>query len=291
MKDYNIYIHSKNRDPTQKSYDFTIYFKNQITCNKDQYLQVNVMSFYMMNTMYNISNSLNNYHFEIEKINIQTNESQIVSYNIPYGNYSVYSLRDTLNSLLSGDISLSYNNYTNTYTFTKLNNNFRYYIKNIQCNKALNIHENTEIVSGIQTDFINLIEYQQILIKTDLIYDDLNQDNLFYRADDLLNISSILFWTHRQNIQPFSTITYENNDAGDSFSYNLVNTNLNAINFKVYNEEDELISDCPDWFIHLRFRVIDRPKSYDFSNAFERIFKLLNDIKFVLTNIFLNKKI
>ena len=287
MKDYSIYIHSKNRDPNQKSYDFTMYFKNQITCSKDQYIQVNVMSFYMMNTMYNISNTLNNSSFQIQVDDLIANTSSVNTYNIPYGNYSVYTLRDVLNTLLVNiNISVAYNFHTNTYTFTKTNDALIYTIKNIKCDKALNIPDNTVLINGYQTGFINLVEYQQILVKTDLIYDDLNQDNLFYKADDLMNISSILFWTHRQNTQPFSTITYENNDAGDSFSYNLVNTNLSNINLKVYNEDDQLITDCPDWFIHLRFRIIDRPKVYDFKSAFDKLFSLLVDIKYLLGRIF-----
>jgi hypothetical protein len=237
--------------------------------------------------MYNISNTLNNSSFQIQVDDLIANTSSVNTYNIPYGNYSVYTLRDVLNTLLVNiNISVAYNFHTNTYTFTKTNDALIYTIKNIKCDKALNIPDNTVLINGYQTGFINLVEYQQILVKTDLIYDDLNQDNLFYKADDLMNISSILFWTHRQNTQPFSTITYENNDAGDSFSYNLVNTNLSNINLKVYNEDDQLITDCPDWFIHLRFRIIDRPKVYDFKSAFDKLFSLLVDIKYLLGRIF-----
>lgn len=287
MSDYNLYIHSKNRNEYESPYNFSLYLQNPIICNENEAIRVDVMSFYMINTMYNISSLLNNYTFQIDNIDlsVQPNTTTTSTYTIPFGNYSVLQLRDTLNNLLSGKISVSYNYQSNTYTLTKTNNNFKYFIKNIKCSKALNISNNTEITTlGVQTNYINLVEYQQVIIKSDLIYQDLNQDNIFYLQDDKFNLSQILFWCNKQDIEPFKCITYQNIDGGDSFSYNIQNTNITKINFQIMNENDKLIQDCPDWFLHIKFHIYKK-NNIDYGKISNIIINLLNDIKYITTRM------
>ena len=289
MSDYNLYIHSKYRNNTEKPYDFSLYLQNPIICKPEQAIRVDVMSFYMINTMYNVSSLLNNYTFQIDNVDlsVQPNTTTTSTYNIPFGNYSVLQLRDTLNNLLSGKISISYNYQSNTYTFTKTNNNFNYFIKNITCSKALNIPNNTQITSqGITSGYINLVEYQQIIIKSDLIYEDLNQDNIVYLQDDKFNISQILVWLNKQDVEPFKCISYQNEDGGNSFSYNIRNTNIRKINFKIMNENDRLIEDCPDWFMHIKFHIYKKD-DIDYNKVFSSIINILNDIKFAITRLLL----
>ena len=287
MTDYNLYIHSKNRNLNEKSYNFSLYLKNPIICREDEAIRVDVMSFYMMNTMYNISTLLNNYTFDIENIDlsVQPNTSTTSTYTIPFGNYSVLQLRDTLNNLLAGKVSVSYNYQSNTYTLIKTNSNFRYYIKNIKCSKALNITDNTEITSqGIQTNYINLVEYQQIIIKSDLIYQDLNQDNIVFVQDDIFNLSQILFWCNKQDVEPFKCISYQNEDGGNSFSYNISNTNISKITFQIMNENNMLIEDCPEWFLHVKFHIYKK-SIMDYDKLFNTMIGLLRDIKFAITRL------
>lgn len=287
MSDYNLYIHSKNRNETEKPYNFSLYLQNPIICNDNEAIRVDVMSFFMINTMYNISSLLNNYTFQIDNIDlsVQPNTTTTSTYTIPYGNYSVLQLRDTLNNLLSGKVSVSYNYQSNTYTLIKTNTNFKYFIKNITCNKALNIPNNIEITSeGIQTSYINLVEYQQVIIKSDLIYQDLNQDNIIYLQDDKFNLSQILFWVNKQDVEPFKCITYQNIDGGDSFSYNIQNKNITKINFQITNENDKLIEDCPDWFLHVKFHIYKK-NNIDYDKITNMIMNLLNDIKYIMTRM------
>jgi hypothetical protein len=287
MSDYNLYIHSKNRNESEKSYNFSLYLQNPIICNDNEAIRVDVMNFFMINTMYNISSLLNNYTFQIDNVDLSVlpNTTTTSTYSIPFGNYSVLQFRDTLNNLLSGKISVSYNYQSNTYTLTKTNNNFNYFIKNIKCGKALNLSDNTEItLQGITTNYINLVEYQQIIIKSDLIYEDLNQDNIVYLQDDKFNLSQILFWCNKQDIEPFKCITYTNIDAGDSFSYNIRNTNISKISFKIMNENDILIKDCPEWFLHLKFHIYKKNNT-DYDKIFNIIINLLNDIKYIMTRL------
>lgn len=287
MSDYNLYIHSKNRSENEKPYNFSLYLQNPIICKDNEAIRVDVMSFFMMNTMYNISSLLNNYTFQIDNVDlsVQPNTTTTSTYTIPFGNYSVLQLRDTLNNLLSGKISVSYNYQSNTYTLMKTNTNFNYFIKNIKCSKALNIPDNTQITTqGITTGYINLVEYQQIIIKSDLIYEDLNQDNIVFLQDDKFNISQILFWCNKQDVEPFKSITYQNIDGGDSFSYNIRNTNITKINFQIMNENNKLLEDCPEWFLHVRFHIYKK-NTVDYDKMFNIIINLLNDIKFAMTRM------
>jgi len=285
--DYNLYIHSKNRNESEKPYNFSLFLQNPIICNNDEAIRVDVMSFFMMNTMYNISSILNNSTFDIENVDlsVEPNTYSTSTYNIPYGNYSVLQLRDTLNNLLAGKINITYNYQSNTYTLVNTNSNFKYIIKNIRCAKALNIPNNTEItLAGVRTNYINLVEYQQIIIKSDLIYQDLNQDNIVYLQDDKFNLSQILFWCNKQDVEPFKSICYQNVDAGDSFAYNIINTNISKINFQIMNENNSIIEDCPEWFMHIKFHI-HKKNIIDYDKLINIIINLLNDIKFTITRL------
>ena len=54
-KKFNIYINSKNRDVNENIYDFNIYLKNQIFAGKNEGMNINVMNFSMLNSMYNVN--------------------------------------------------------------------------------------------------------------------------------------------------------------------------------------------------------------------------------------------
>ena len=90
------------------------------------------MSFFMLNSMYNVSSIIGNNTFILEKRNLLTDaveSSQTMT--IPDGNYSVLTFRDLLNTLLANTISVVYNYGQNTYTFTDLtdvNEEYKYHI-------------------------------------------------------------------------------------------------------------------------------------------------------------------
>ena len=93
-----------------------MYFNNdEIHVNPNEGVNINVVSFSLLNSMSNVNQYTGNNSFIlIEKGSTNT------TITIPYGNYSVYSLMDKLNELLSGKIKISYNIATNTYTYTNL---------------------------------------------------------------------------------------------------------------------------------------------------------------------------
>jgi len=289
---YNLYINSKNRGISEKTYDFNIRLQNQITINKNQYINIDVCSFYMINSMYNISSIIGNNTFDIEVRNVTTNALISTIYKtIPDGNYNVSTLKNMLNSLLLNIIEISYNSAQNTYNFKKLDAGFKYILKNINCTKLIGL-ANTPIeitTIPITSTYLNMVDYQQIIIKTDLEYMNLNQDNITSDNDNNLNVSQILLFVNKQDVEPFKSIQYRNEDGGDTFSYNLINQNINKINFKVLNENGKIIKDCPDWLIHLKLTISDKHQSTYYELMNQMISKL-SDIHYVLLNMLFQKK-
>lgn len=287
-KTYNLFINSRNRQDDESSSSFTLQLRNQIEVENSQYFNVNVMSFSMINSMYNVASHLQNNTFDIEKTDDTT--TTVIPVTIPDGNYSVLTLRDLLNTLLDGFISVTYNYAQNSYTFKKTDASFDYYFKNIKASKILGLYADTEITTeGVTSKYVNMKDYQQIIVKSDLLYEDLNQDNISDN-DCELNISKILFWCSKQDVEPFGCISYKNEDAGNSFAYNIVNRGINKIVFQVVNEYNQQIIDAGEWLLHLQFTINDKPE-FTYQEIGKTVMRQLNDANFTLLNLlFSNKK-
>ena len=116
-KIYNIFINSANRSKNDKPYDFTVFFDNdEIMVNNNEGVNVNIVSFSLLNSMYNINQYTKNNTFSLVDNALSTS----TTFTIPYGNYNVYTLMNELNALLSGIITVSYNVATNTYTYKNI---------------------------------------------------------------------------------------------------------------------------------------------------------------------------
>jgi hypothetical protein len=142
-KVFNVYINSANRSPVDKSYDFNIYFDNdEINANPNEGINVNVVSFSLLNSMYNVNQYTGN-----NKFILLENESTNTIITIPYGNYSVYSFMDKLNELLTGKMQVSYNIATNTYTYKNIGVGTLSIIPQ-ECKKLLGLNDTTPISSS-----------------------------------------------------------------------------------------------------------------------------------------------
>ena len=107
------FISSVNRQQQEQSYNFTIDYPDGIlSCCPNEYMEINVLSFDMLNTMYNI-NSKNN-EFDVITPNSTVRKT------IPEGNYSIKTFMAQLNNLIENEfITIIYNEAQNTYTFAK----------------------------------------------------------------------------------------------------------------------------------------------------------------------------
>ena len=280
-KIYNIFINSANRSSLEKTYDFNLFFDNdELIINPNEGVNVSVVSFSLLNSMYNVNQYTSNNTFILHNNTLSTN----TTITIPYGNYNVFTLQNQLNTLLSGSISVSYNVATNTYTYT----NISLYSLNIipqNCYKLLGLSTTTSISSlGTNSSYVNMVNYQQVILRCPtLVFENNSMDNI-QDKNNFIAVSDILYWVNKQDVEPFKMINYKNEDCGTLYSYNVINRSFSTLNFKLVNEFNKPIYDAPDYLLQLQISVFDKDNNY-FKEASLQALKLLNDIYFTLLNI------
>lgn len=253
FKTITSFIKSINRADNEKSYNFSIDYPDGIlTCGADEYMEINVISFDMINTMYNINDDNN-------KFIIRYSVGDI-TYTIPVGNYSVKTFMATIASLIKDDaednIIISYNTAQNTYTFAKKAGvSATYSLLPNRIFKIINLPPGTFIpitTAGIQTGYINLVNYSKIILRTEGVnYFYSNIEN--YGTSNNSTLSNIIFWACKSDIEPFKVIKYNNEDAGRSFCYKIENKEINSLTLQLKNENNELITDAPEYLVALQF--------------------------------------
>jgi len=243
-------------------------------------VNINVVSFSILNSMYNVNQYTNNSSFVLQK-----NNTENIIVNIPYGNYSVYSLRDQLNLLMNGLISVVYNVATNTYTYKNLTVD-EYKLNPMNCKRLLGLSAITTITTeGITSLYINMVDYQQVILRCPtLVFESSSMDNI---QDDknFIAISDILYWVNKQDVEPFKMINYRNEDCSTAYSYNIVNKSFSSLNFKLVNEFNKPIYDAPDFLLQLQITIFDKNNQTYLREASIQVVKLLNDIYFALLTI------
>lgn len=251
IKTITSFIKSSNRQSNESSYNFSIdYPDGVLTCNSDEYMEINVISFDMINTMYNIYSSNN--QFIIRETGVVD-----ITYTIPIGNYSVKTFMAMMSSLINNpNIIISYNTAQNTYTFTKKAGVTTVY--RLLPNKlwtVINMMPATlyEITTtGLTSGYINLVNYSKIILRTEGVnYYYSNIEN--YGKSNSSTLSNIIFWACKSDIEPFKVIKYNNEDAGRSFCYKIENKEINNLTLQLKNENNEFITDAPDYLIALQF--------------------------------------
>jgi hypothetical protein len=278
---HNIFINSANRNIQDSAYDFTIYFDNdEINVLPNEAVNINVVSFSLLNSMYNVNQYTNNNTFILQK-----NNTINTTITIPYGNYSVYTLRDQLNSLMSGLINVVYNPATNTYTYTNLTVD-TYKLNPLNCKKLLGLSALTTITTqGITSTYINMVDYQQVILRCPtLTFETSSMDNIQDHSN-FIAISDILYWVNKQDVEPFKMINYRNEDCSTAYSYNVLNRSFTYLNFKLVNEYNNPIYDAPDFLLQLQVSIFDKTDDEYFKTTTNRILNLLNDIYYTILSI------
>ena len=273
----NAFISSAARPSNETTYNFNVSFPNNlIKANpENQGIKINVISFDMLNAMYNINS--NNNCFQVYK-----NGTLFATYYIDSGNYSVLTLRNWLNTALAGFITVTYNTAQNTFTYTSTDAANTYKIKSINTAAILGLSNNIQLTiptTGYTGTYVNMVNYNKLIIRTpNISYEVGSVENLLGGE---MKISSILFWASKQNVEPFREITYNNEDAGNSFCYNIFNHEINTINFQLTNEKGEFITDAPDYLLGLQFIVYQRDE--DLQTAYiQSMLQYIKDIYFVM---------
>jgi hypothetical protein len=280
-KVFNIFINSANRSSIDKSYDFNIYFDNdEININPNEGVNVNVVSFSMLNSMYNVNQHTGNNKFVLLRDGGITE-----TITIPYGNYSVYTFMEQLNTLLSGLVKVSYNVATNTYTYKNIGIG-TISITPQNCNKLLGLNDTTPITTlGTTSGYINMVNYQQVILRCPtFVFENCCMDNI-QDKNNFIAVSDILYWTNKQDIEPFKMINYKNEDCSTVYSYNVLNTSFMTLSFKLVNEYNQPILDAPDFLLQLQVSIFDKDNNV-YKEGMLQILKLLNEIYFTVLNRF-----
>jgi len=279
------FISSKNRQLQENTYQFTIDYPDGIlTCRPNEYMELNVLSFDMANTMYNI-NETNN-QFEIITNSISATKT------IPPGNYSVKTFMNQLKSLININfIVITYNEAQNTYTFTTLmTTNNIYKLKPITIGKLIGIIDNIEYeigTLGYTTGLVNLINYNKVIVRTENIsYYYSNVENIRTNTNNSVISSDIIFWKSKADIEPYKILKYNNEDGGNSFVYKIEDKQINSIVFLLRNERNEVIYDAPDYMIVIQYNFYEKQDIKKILNSIDNTMKeLYNTILFSISRL------
>lgn len=272
------FIKSSNRSQNDTAYNFSVDFTDGVlTCDNNEYMELNVLSFDMINTMYNINNSNN--QFIIRRGTTDT------TYTIPEGNYSVKTFLSQLQTLTNDPhITMEYNIAQNTYRLHKNGTSQLHYLIPSKIWSLINLLPTTiyEITTtGLTTGFINLVNYSKIILRTEGInYYYSNLEN-YGTNKNISTLSNIIFWKTKSDVEPFAVLKYNNEDGGNSFSYKIENKEINNISFLLKNENNEFITDAPDYMVAIQFNFYRIPDDIVKVNIIS-INKIINDIYNIL---------
>ena len=256
------FIHSKNRVASDKVYDFVVdYPDGIISCKDNEYIELNVVSFDMLNNMYNI-NSTNNC----------LNVNGTLTY-IPHGNYSVKTFRTMLLSLLPSGTTILYNEAQNTYSFTGTGT-----IQPVTMGNLIGLTNNIQVsINNLTTGLINLSSFSKIILRTQgITYYQSNLENLQVTTSNLQLFSDIIFWKNKQDIEPFKIIAYNNEDGGNNFCLEVQDKMIFRLQFQLKNEKNEFIEDAPDWMAVIQYNIYERQDDV-MKLTLISLLKLLND--------------
>jgi len=224
------FISSANRQPQEQSCNFTIDYPDGIlTCCPNEYMEMNVLSFDMPNTIYNIDSKNNEF--------VIMTPNEIIRKTKLEGNYSIKTFMTQLKTFIGNDlIIITYNEAQNTCTFTKSDELIEVYkIKPISIRQLIGVLDHIEYeigTSGYTTGLINFINYNKVMVRTENVaYYYSNVENIRTNNNSVFN-SNIIFWKSKADTEPFKILKYNNENGGNLFVYKVENTQINSIIFQ-----------------------------------------------------------
>jgi hypothetical protein len=193
--------------------------------------------------------------------------------NTYHGNYSVKTFRTTLLSLLPLETTIVYNDTQNTYTFTGTGT-----IQPMTMGAVLGMPNNIQVpINNLTTGLINLSSFSKVILRTQgITYYQSNIENLQVSSSHLQLFSDIIFWKTKQDIDPFKSISYNNEDGGNSFCLEVQDKSIYRLQFQLKNEQNEFIEDAPDWMSVIQFNIYEKQDDI-IKNTIVLLYRLLND--------------
>lgn len=263
--EYNFYYCSEFKNSNETNNNFNIILDENIIIGENQsvYLKINNVCF--LNSMFNISDYHKNNFIDI------TFESVLTRIYIPDGNYSVYTLRDILNTLLDyAKIVIAYETINYSYSFRTQNGSVL--LDPCHLKDFLGLSNSILVTTDTQWGSkIDLRSYNKIILTSSLTFKNNPYNNFISKYSSTSGIGSICCWIERNSI-PYSTIEYNNIT---NIKNEIVDKNIKNINFKIFNEYKEDITDMSN--VNINFTLI---VGYNYNLM---IIKLLKYIRNLLT--------
>ena len=284
----NLYVNSSYRKKDETTTNLKVIVPSGLikSYGKD-YFTLSITSFSCFNTLYQMDETNSDFNVIIRDVSNNIYKYLFFSFVDCVGNPNVYDIRDELNTLLNGYISVTYDKIKNLFLFTRTKaqdaNNNKIYLKNKTCGNFLGfpkdyINKEIEITADGVYSYqpINVIYHQQILINID---GDIQMaiNNLDNKNSDVLEASSVLFMKPI-DINKNQLIMYDNIDGNASFQYKISQKDtINQINFRITNQDNEEITTFGDWQLTMQLERHDE----DITES------LLTQIKEYISYIFL----
>ena len=264
MDKINIYINSKNRDPSESISNFTVRIpQNLLRLQQNEYFTLNVNGFYCYNSWYNCIDGFNN-EFQIIIKNSDDEIFEIYKYNLNDGNPNVNDVKTNLNTLLINKINVTYDKTRNKFIFKRTlpvsTDYHTMYLKIINSEDFLGFYKNDRNVEILlpylqnlySNSVVNILGDEAVIIKIngDCILAGNTVDNF---CTETYEPSNIIFMKPI-DVPSNGLLEYNNEDGGDSFQYRLANVEqITWFTLTVYNQDDELIPNFSDYILLLQF--------------------------------------
>ena len=290
----NVYINSKNRNKNETSSKFTVFIpENTLRLNQNEYFTLNVNGFYCFNSWYNVQDNFNN-HFQLHIYNDQNEFVRFENFYLTPGNPSVLDIRTDLNYILTGDVTVLYDRTTNKFRFRRIleisDENYKMYLviktaedllgfKRSQRDELIELPYMEDVWSSY---YVNVIGDEAIVISVsgDILLDYNNVDNF---GTSEMKPTSIIF-IKPIDVPSNSLLTYNNEDAGDSFQYRLANTeSINQFTLTVMNQDLERITDFNEYILNLQF--IRHKKNNDVVSVLNSILDYVREIYLMISGV------
>ena len=248
----NVYINSKNRAANETVSNFNVVIPDSLLLlhDKNEYWTLNVNFFSCFNNWYNCMKDFND-EFELiyhNNIGVQT---EVIKCKLTEGNPDVYDVKNNLNALFSGHLTVTYDKPRNVYVYNRSSlittNRTKLYLNIINAEDFLGFPKskrNTLIELPLLTNVysqqpINVVGDEAITITVngdaDLegnTIDNFGSNN--FMASDIIFCKSI-------DVSPYSLLQYNNADGGDSFQYKLKQIReIRNFNLIVKNQDNEI---------------------------------------------------
>jgi hypothetical protein len=259
----NLYVNSSNKKIDETTTNIKCIIPSGLlpSYGKD-YFTMSITSFYCYNTFYQMDGTNNEFSLIIRDTSNNLNQLLFFSFEECIGNPNVYNIRDELNSLLNGYCSVTYDKNKNLFLFIRTkahdDNNDKIYLKIKTCGTFLGFsrdYNNKEIeitTDGIYSyQPINVIYHQQLLINLDggipMSINNLDNRNGVFQPSSIIFLKPL-------DINRNQLIMYDNYDSNSSFQYRISQIeNLNQINIRITNQDNEEITTLGDWQLTFQF--------------------------------------